>query len=69
MMQREGIIGPPDGSRPRDVFKRPDWLDLPAKTDSALSAGISVFRRLNTRGPDLSPGLPGIFLLTNSAPL
>jgi S-DNA-T family DNA segregation ATPase FtsK/SpoIIIE len=27
MMQREGIIGPPDGSRPRDVLRRPDWLD------------------------------------------
>jgi len=27
MMQREGIIGPPDGSKPRDVLKRPDWLD------------------------------------------
>jgi DNA segregation ATPase FtsK/SpoIIIE, S-DNA-T family len=26
-MQHEGIIGPPDGSRPRDVLKRPDWLD------------------------------------------
>ena len=26
MMQREGIIGPPDGSRPRDVLKKPDWL-------------------------------------------
>jgi S-DNA-T family DNA segregation ATPase FtsK/SpoIIIE len=26
MMQREGIIGPPDGSRPRDVLRRPDWL-------------------------------------------
>jgi DNA segregation ATPase FtsK/SpoIIIE, S-DNA-T family len=26
MMQREGIIGPPDGSKPRDVLKRPDWL-------------------------------------------
>ncbi|MDX1980287.1 MAG: DNA translocase FtsK [Bryobacteraceae bacterium] len=25
-MQREGIIGPPDGSRPRDVLKTPDWL-------------------------------------------
>jgi S-DNA-T family DNA segregation ATPase FtsK/SpoIIIE len=25
-MQREGIIGPPDGSRPRDVLKHPDWL-------------------------------------------
>jgi DNA segregation ATPase FtsK/SpoIIIE, S-DNA-T family len=26
MMQREGIIGPPDGSRPREVLKRPDWI-------------------------------------------
>ena len=26
MMQKEGIIGPPDGSRPREVLKRPDWL-------------------------------------------
>ncbi len=26
MMQRDGIIGAPDGSRPRDVLKRPDWL-------------------------------------------
>ncbi|MGO9257321.1 MAG: DNA translocase FtsK [Bryobacteraceae bacterium] len=25
-MQRDGIIGPPDGSKPRDVLKRPDWL-------------------------------------------
>lgn len=24
-MQREGIIGPPDGSRPRDLLKVPDW--------------------------------------------
>ncbi|MDP2996304.1 MAG: DNA translocase FtsK 4TM domain-containing protein [Bryobacterales bacterium] len=27
IMQREGIIGPPDGARPRDVLRRPDWLD------------------------------------------
>jgi S-DNA-T family DNA segregation ATPase FtsK/SpoIIIE len=26
-MQHEGIIGPPDGSRPRDVLQRPIWLD------------------------------------------
>ena len=26
MMQKEGIIGPPDGSRPREVLKSPDWL-------------------------------------------
>ncbi len=26
LMHREGIIGPPDGSRPREVLKRPDWL-------------------------------------------
>jgi S-DNA-T family DNA segregation ATPase FtsK/SpoIIIE len=28
-MQREGIIGPPDGPRPREVLRRPDWLDAP----------------------------------------
>ncbi|MCS6952061.1 MAG: DNA translocase FtsK [Bryobacterales bacterium] len=27
MMQREGIIGPPDGSKPREVLRIPDWLD------------------------------------------
>jgi S-DNA-T family DNA segregation ATPase FtsK/SpoIIIE len=27
VMQRDGIIGPPDGSKPRDVLKTPDWLD------------------------------------------
>lgn len=27
MMQREGIIGPPDGSRPRDVLRMPDWIN------------------------------------------
>jgi len=27
VMQRDGIIGPPDGSRPREVLKRPDWLN------------------------------------------
>jgi S-DNA-T family DNA segregation ATPase FtsK/SpoIIIE len=33
MMQRDGIIGPPDGSKPRDVLKRPDWLrDVQAVT-------------------------------------
>lgn len=32
-MQREGIIGPPDGSRPREIFRRPDWLDLPRAED------------------------------------
>jgi S-DNA-T family DNA segregation ATPase FtsK/SpoIIIE len=26
MMQRDGIIGPPDGAKPREVLKRPDWL-------------------------------------------
>ncbi len=26
LMQHEGIIGPPDGSKPREVLKRPDWL-------------------------------------------
>ncbi len=27
IMQHEGIIGPPDGSRPREVLKSPDWLE------------------------------------------
>ncbi len=27
MMQHDGIIGPPDGSKPREVLKRPDWLE------------------------------------------
>jgi S-DNA-T family DNA segregation ATPase FtsK/SpoIIIE len=26
VMQRDGIIGAPDGSKPREVLKRPDWL-------------------------------------------
>jgi S-DNA-T family DNA segregation ATPase FtsK/SpoIIIE len=26
MMYRDGIIGPPDGSKPREVLKRPDWI-------------------------------------------
>jgi len=26
VMYRDGIIGPPDGSKPREVLKRPDWL-------------------------------------------
>jgi S-DNA-T family DNA segregation ATPase FtsK/SpoIIIE len=25
VMERDGIIGPPDGSKPREVLKRPDW--------------------------------------------
>jgi S-DNA-T family DNA segregation ATPase FtsK/SpoIIIE len=26
MMYRDGVIGPPDGSKPREVLKRPEWL-------------------------------------------
>jgi S-DNA-T family DNA segregation ATPase FtsK/SpoIIIE len=26
LMEKDGIIGPPDGSRPREVLKRPDWF-------------------------------------------
>jgi len=29
-MHHDGIIGPPDGSRPREVLRRPDWLDIEA---------------------------------------
>lgn len=27
IMQKDGIIGPPDGSRPREVLKAPGWLE------------------------------------------
>jgi S-DNA-T family DNA segregation ATPase FtsK/SpoIIIE len=27
IMEKDGIIGPPDGSRPREVLKRPDWFE------------------------------------------
>jgi S-DNA-T family DNA segregation ATPase FtsK/SpoIIIE len=26
IMEKDGIIGPPDGSRPREVLKHPDWI-------------------------------------------
>jgi S-DNA-T family DNA segregation ATPase FtsK/SpoIIIE len=26
-MEKDGIIGPPNGSRPRELLKPPDWLD------------------------------------------
>jgi DNA segregation ATPase FtsK/SpoIIIE, S-DNA-T family len=26
MMYKDGVIGPPDGSKPREVLKRPEWL-------------------------------------------
>jgi S-DNA-T family DNA segregation ATPase FtsK/SpoIIIE len=32
MMHRDGIIGPPDGSKPREVLKRSDWLREPENT-------------------------------------
>ncbi|MGH9468918.1 MAG: DNA translocase FtsK [Terriglobia bacterium] len=27
LMQKDGIIGAPDGSKPREVLKRPDWIE------------------------------------------
>jgi DNA segregation ATPase FtsK/SpoIIIE, S-DNA-T family len=27
MMEKDGIVGSPDGSRPREVLKRPEWLE------------------------------------------
>ncbi len=27
MMERDGIVGPADGSKPREILKRPDWLN------------------------------------------
>jgi len=32
VMERDGIIGPPDGSRPREVLKRPDWQNVESTT-------------------------------------
>ena len=36
MMEKDGIVGSPDGARPREVLKRPDWLQesgsIPALT-------------------------------------
>ncbi|HEV2245098.1 MAG TPA: DNA translocase FtsK, partial [Terriglobia bacterium] len=26
LMERDGIISAPDGSKPREVLKRPDWV-------------------------------------------
>jgi S-DNA-T family DNA segregation ATPase FtsK/SpoIIIE len=26
MMQKDGIVSAPDGSKPREVLKRPEWL-------------------------------------------
>jgi S-DNA-T family DNA segregation ATPase FtsK/SpoIIIE len=26
-MEKDGIIGPADGSRPRELLKRPDWFE------------------------------------------
>jgi S-DNA-T family DNA segregation ATPase FtsK/SpoIIIE len=26
MMQKDGIVSAPDGSKPREVLKHPDWL-------------------------------------------
>jgi S-DNA-T family DNA segregation ATPase FtsK/SpoIIIE len=34
MMQKEGIIGPPDGSKPREVLKRPEWVDEEGEGDA-----------------------------------
>jgi len=34
MMEKDGIVGSPDGARPREVLKRPDWLQ---EVDPSLS--------------------------------
>jgi S-DNA-T family DNA segregation ATPase FtsK/SpoIIIE len=33
-MEKEKIIGPPDGARPRDILRRPDWLDSGGDEDA-----------------------------------
>jgi S-DNA-T family DNA segregation ATPase FtsK/SpoIIIE len=27
MMERDGLVGPADGPKPREVLKRPGWID------------------------------------------
>ncbi len=27
LMERDGIVGPADGPKPREILKRPDWLN------------------------------------------
>jgi DNA segregation ATPase FtsK/SpoIIIE, S-DNA-T family len=40
-MQREGIIGPPDGSRPREVLIPPNWIyDLESKLETAFGTEL-----------------------------
>jgi len=43
-MEREKIIGPPDGSRPRDVLRRPDWLDNEDGGEDGGAAGSPARR-------------------------
>ena len=38
MMQRDGIVSAPDGSRPREVLKPPDWL---REVDESLRSRVS----------------------------
>jgi S-DNA-T family DNA segregation ATPase FtsK/SpoIIIE len=33
MMENDGIVGPADGSKPREILKSPDWLN---EVDTAL---------------------------------
>jgi S-DNA-T family DNA segregation ATPase FtsK/SpoIIIE len=32
LMERDGLVGPADGSRPREILKSPDWLAEVAST-------------------------------------
>jgi S-DNA-T family DNA segregation ATPase FtsK/SpoIIIE len=33
LMERDGLVGPPEGSKPREILKNPDWL---SEIDSAM---------------------------------
>jgi S-DNA-T family DNA segregation ATPase FtsK/SpoIIIE len=33
MMERDGLVGPSDGSKPREILKSPNWLN---EVDSAM---------------------------------
>ena len=61
MMHRDGIIGPPDGSKPREVLKRPDWLrevdhgynlhaagGTDALNENRLGVEVSVYKLIST---------------------
>ena len=63
MMQRDGIIGPPDGSKPREVLKRPDWLrEIERSCDNAGLHFAFAGRRYNTFQAQVSDHVAVVFI-------